>query len=295
MEIFISSIEGNRQKLDGGAMFGNAPRPMWEKWHPADERGRIELACRALLIEFEDQKVLCETGIGAFFEPKLAERFGVQNPDSHQLLKSLSAVCVKEEDITAVILSHLHFDHAGGLLRTFAESQAGKDSLLFPRAKYIVGEGAWKRSQHPHMRDKASFIPQLADKLTQSQRLVIVPEGASSLPKILPECFSFFYSSGHTPGHLHTLVRGKKDTVVFCGDLIPGTAWLHLPLTMGYDRFPEQLIDEKQELYKKAIPENWILFYTHDPKFSASRCRLDESKRVVPFEAVGELLKMKIS
>lgn len=293
MDIFISSVEGNRQMLDGGAMFGNAPRPMWEKWHKPDERGRIELACRAMLVEIGDKKILCETGIGAFFEPKLAERYGVQNPATHELLASLKKLNVNENDIDFVILSHLHFDHAGGLLRTFAETQAGKDTLLFPNAKYIVGEEAWSRNQTPHLRDKASFIPQLTQKLIESHRLIVVPKGASSIPN-LPKNISFFYSSGHTPGHMHTLVKGEKDTVVFCGDLIPGTVWLHIPITMGYDRFPEQLIDEKQELYEKAIAGNWLFFFTHDPKFPASKCKWDEHKKAVPYDAVTELVRQKI-
>jgi glyoxylase-like metal-dependent hydrolase (beta-lactamase superfamily II) len=293
MDVFISSIEGNRQKLDGGAMFGNAPRPMWEKWYKPDERGRIELACRAMLIKVGDRHILCETGIGAFFEPKLAERYGVQNPDTHMLLNSLHKLKLTENDIDAVILSHLHFDHAGGLMRTFAEAQSGQDSLLFPKAKYIVGETAWKRCQQPHLRDKASFIPELTQKLLQTQRLIVIPEGSKTTP-VLPACISFFYTSGHTPGHMHTLVQGAQSTIVFCGDLIPGTAWLHVPLTMGYDRFPEQLIDEKQELYKKGIPGQWIFFYTHDPVYAASRCDWDEHKKVVPIETKPSLVNLKI-
>lgn len=294
MDIFISSVEGNRQKLDGGAMFGNAPRPMWEKWHQPDEKGRIELACRAMLIEVGEKKILCETGIGAFFEPKLADRYGVQNPEKHVLLESLNKLGVSHEQIDAVILSHLHFDHAGGLLHTFAEAQAGNDTLLFPKAKYIVGESAWKRAENPHTRDKASFIPHLTDKLVLSKRLITVPEASKSMNYLLPDCINFFYTSGHTPGHMHTLIRGSKDTVVFCGDLIPGTMWLHAPITMGYDRFPEQLIDEKLELYKRAVPENWIFFFTHDPKFSAARCKFDESKKIQAHDEMGEIVRMKI-
>ena len=294
MPIYLSAVEGNRQKLDGGAMFGNAPRPMWEKWHRPDAIGRIELACRALLVEVGDQKILCETGIGAFFEPKLAERFGVQDPETHHLLLSLKKLGIEEKDISAVILSHLHFDHAGGLLPAYADLEAGNKDLLFPNAQYIVGQEAWERNQHPHIRDRASFIPHLADKLIHSQRLLIIPSGASSAAQKLPTCISFFYSFGHTPGHMHTLIRGQKETALFCGDLIPGTTWLHAPLTMGYDRFPEHLIDEKLELYNKAIPEHWFLFYTHDPVYPASYGRWDENKRVLADQALTSLIRMPL-
>ena len=294
MKIQISAVEGNRQKLDGGAMFGNAPRAIWEKWYQPDTRSRIELACRALLVEVEGKKILCETGIGAFFEPKLAERYGVQNPDTHVLLQSLKVLGIDEKEIDAVILSHLHFDHAGGLLPSYQEAQKGHDALLFPNASYIVGEEAWKRSQNPHLRDKASFIPHLGEKLEQSKRLVVVPKGQTHLPSALPDAISFFYSFGHTPGHMHTVVRGKQNTVVFCGDLIPGTAWVHLPITMGYDRYPEQLIDEKDGLYSRAIPGNWLLFFTHDPLLAASRCKWDENKRVITYDTHPQLVKFEI-
>ncbi|MCJ8278088.1 MAG: MBL fold metallo-hydrolase, partial [Bdellovibrionales bacterium] len=106
----ITSILGNGQWLDGGSMFGNAPRAVWEKWTSVDDLGRIPLACRCLLIETDQYKILCETGIGAFFEPKLAERFGVESPDQHQLLNNLKTLGIEQEDIDFVILSHLHFD-----------------------------------------------------------------------------------------------------------------------------------------------------------------------------------------
>ncbi len=294
MTILLSAIEGNRQKLDGGAMFGNAPRPMWEKWLKPDAIGRIDLACRALLIEVDGQKILCETGIGAFFEPKLAERYGVQDPETHHLLRSLEKLGIHEKDINTVILSHLHFDHAGGLLPPYAEIAAGRSDLLFPNARYYVGQEAWERNQKPHVRDRASFIPELGDKLLKSQRLTMIPTGTELAPKDLPSCLSFFYTSGHTPGHMHTLIRGISSTALFCGDLIPGSTWLHSPITMGYDRFAEHLIDEKQELYSRAVPEHWLLFFTHDPVFVASYAQRDEKGRVIVDKPMKSMVRMSL-
>src|SRR4051812_30634639 len=130
----VHAIKGNTQWLDGGAMFGNAPRPLWERWCPPDARGRIELACRAMLIDEGERKVLCETGIGTFFEPSLRDRFGVAESE-HVLLRSLAALGLGEDDIDVVILSHLHFDHAGGLLSGYHEGAPQR--LLFPRAHYV--------------------------------------------------------------------------------------------------------------------------------------------------------------
>lgn len=152
-EIKATSVLGNGQWLDGGSMFGNVPRPMWEKWLTPDATGRIPLACRALLVEINGQRFLCETGIGAFFEPRLAERFGVQSPERHLLLDNLQDLGLREEDIDYIILSHLHFDHAGGLLPTHQEIKNRGEHLLFPRAQYLVGKEAWTRAEHPHFRD----------------------------------------------------------------------------------------------------------------------------------------------
>ena len=279
MAIQVSSVEGNRQFLDGGSMFGNAPRAVWSKWIAPDERDRIPLACRALLIDDNGKKILCETGIGAFFDPKLADRFGVQDPTEHILLKNLALRGISEDQIDFVVLSHLHFDHAGGLLPTFKEIQEGNDRLLFPNAKYVVGKEAWERALKPHSRDKASFIPGLTDKLLASGRLIIV-EGAQDAR--LPSRMSFFVSNGHTPGQMHLVYKGDKQNICFTGDLIPGRAWVHLPITMGYDRYPELLIDEKESLYKLAVPNSWILFFTHDPEVAAAQVAQDDKGRFSP-------------
>ncbi len=276
-------------------MFGNAPRAIWEKWCPADDQGRILLACRALLVEIQGFRILCETGIGAFFEPKLAQRFGVQKPDQHQLLENIQSLGLKEEDIDCVILSHLHFDHAGGLLPTYREIENGQDRLLFPRAKYLVGEQAWQRALSPHPRDRASFIPGLTDKLEASGRLHLVsgpmaPEGV--LPPEVHPCLEFIYSDGHTPGQMHSLFTGRTRRIFYAGDLIPGRHWVHLPITMGYDRFPELLIDEKRKLYQRAVAEQWLVFLTHDDRYCA--CEIEETegaqKRFQPVHLREDLL-----
>jgi glyoxylase-like metal-dependent hydrolase (beta-lactamase superfamily II) len=264
------SVEGNRQRLDGGAMFGNVPRAVWEKWIPPDERHRIPLACRGLLVEdLERMKVLFETGIGAFFEPKLKDRFGVVEED-HVLLRSLQQRNTSHEDIDAVVLSHLHFDHAGGLLQAFKENTA--PSLLFPKAKFIVSEKAWQRAKSPHARDRASFIPALNDLLESSGRLEIVYGETSPT---LGDNVRFTVSHGHTPGLLLSEIGGTEG-VVFCADLIPGRPWVHLPVTMGYDRYPEVLIDEKREFLEDKMARGVKLFFTHDPEYALASVTKNE-------------------
>ena len=284
---------GNSQKLDGGSMFGNVPRALWSRWLEPDDLGRIPLACRALLIEIEKngetQRVLCETGIGAFFEPKMAERFGVERPDEHVLLQSLSELGLKHEDIDVVILSHLHFDHAGGLLPAHS---SGDTELLFSKAKYVVGREAYSRSLDPHERDRASFIPGLSDQLQRSDRLYILEEG-QKLDGFEQE-LSFFTSHGHTPGQLHTVVHGEKNQVVFAGDLVPGVPWLHVPVTMGYDRYPEKLIDEKKQLYNDVLSEKDWIFYTHDHQVACSRVTKNEKGRIIPVEENSNLVRFEL-
>ncbi len=262
----IYSVEGNTQKLDGGAMFGNCPKAVWQKWAPADDKNRITLACRSLLVREDARNVLCEAGIGAFFEPKLRERFGVQE-DRHVLIESLAKLGLAPGDIDVIVLSHLHFDHAGGLLEPWREG--AQPRLVFPDASYVVSEGAWNRAKQPHARDRASFIPELQGLLEGTGRLEIV-RGERS--ETLGDAYSFTYSEGHTPGLMLTRVEGSAEgPVTFLGDLVPGAAWVHLPITMGYDRYPELLIDEKKALLERIVEENGWAFFTHDPEVAAAR------------------------
>lgn len=273
----LTSLLGNSQRLDGGAMYGNAPRPMWEKWSPPDALHRIPLACRCLLIEDGDRKILAETGIGTYMAPALRERFGVVESE-HRLLLALEQRGISPAEITHVVLSHLHFDHAGGALLPYEDGQPLR--LAFPNAVWLVGAEAFARAEHPHARDRASFIPGFSQLLRETGRLHLI-HGADDHP--LGAAYSFSFSDGHTPGLTMLNVHGKRR-ILFASDMIPGVPWVHLPITMGYDRFPERLIEEKETYLSALEAEGGALFFTHDPHTALSGVKRDDKGR---FSAVG--------
>lgn len=279
------SVLGNSQKLDGGSMFGNAPKAMWSHWATVDDANRIDLACRCLLVKDGDRTILFEAGIGAFFSPEMRDRYGVQEAE-HMLLRNLAAIGVQPEDIDVVVLSHLHFDHAGGVLAAHREGAAAE--LVFTNANYVVGEEAWQRAISPHSRDRKSFIPDLQPLLEATGRLERVVGDRS---ETLGDDYRLHKSDGHTPGMLLAEVCGEEGTtedrgpIVFCADLIPGVPWVRRAITMGYDRFPELLIDEKTALLDDLVARSGRLFFTHDPDVAVCQLLRNDKGHVVAGES----------
>ncbi len=281
----VRTLLGNSQRLDGGAMFGNAPKAMWQQWITPDAENRIPLACRCVLVEQETpegdtRRILLETGVGAFFHPRLRERFGVVEED-HRLLANLQVLGLVPEDIDVVILSHLHFDHAGGLLKPWEADR--EPELCFPNARFVTGKSHWQRALNPHPRDRASFIPEIMALLENSGRLELV---SGERLDWLGDDFGFHFSDGHTPGLMLTEVALPDGPVVFAADLIPGSRWVHLPLTMGYDRYPELLINEKEQLLDHLIARNGRLCFTHDADIAVARVSKDGGGRYQAVDTV---------
>lgn len=271
----LFSVQGNAYKLDGGAMFGNAPKSLWEKWLPADNRNRVRLATRAFLAKTAQSIVLVDAGTGAYMEPKYRERFGVDDP-GQTLISSLEQLGVSHADVTHVIMSHLHFDHVGGLLSAWRQGEEPR--LLFPNAKFYASEAAWERAIHPHIRDRASFVPGLNHQLEESGRLILLRKNDRLAFDELE--IGFFHSDGHTPGLLCADLRWENERAVFASDLIPGRAWVHLPITMGYDRYPELLIEEKNMLLTSIAEDDAWLCYVHDPDIAISKVQVDLQNKI---------------
>jgi len=284
----LDSVLGNSQRLDGGAMFGNCPRAVWSRWSPPDKQGRISLACRGLLVrEDSGRTILFEAGVGNFFAPQIRERYGILE-DEHVLLASLAELGVAPGDIDVIVLSHLHFDHVGGALTAFEE---GKDpALLFENARYVVGAEGFARAADPHPRDRASFIPEFPALLEATGRVEQV-SGTSS--ETLGDGYTFFYSQGHTPGLMMTRIEARDPGPVnYVSDLIPGVPWIHTPITAGFDRFPELLIDEKTETLARVVENNEWLYLTHDPTSAVCQVERGEKGR---YSATGEKPELRSS
>jgi glyoxylase-like metal-dependent hydrolase (beta-lactamase superfamily II) len=283
----LTTLTGNSQKLDGGAMFGNAPKALWQRWMKPDDLNRIDLGCRALLVQDAERNILVETGIGAFFSPELKDRFGVQE-ERHVLLDSLAELGLSDADIDIVVLSHLHFDHAGGLLAAWEKDQPAR--LLFPNARFVTGKRQWQRACQPHARDRASYIPELLTLLESSGRLTLLEETAHC--QLLGPDWRLHWSDGHTPGLLLPEVAMPGGPVVFPSDLIPGAPWVHLPITMGYDRFAEGLIEEKTALLADLVERGGRLVFTHDPQIAMGRVVRDEKGRYGLADAQAGVCKL---
>jgi glyoxylase-like metal-dependent hydrolase (beta-lactamase superfamily II) len=252
--------------LDGGAMFGVVPRPLWQKHLPPDERNRITLAVRCLLIVDGERKILVDDGIGMRWDGRHREMYGIDHRE-RDLDRELQRAGLSRNDITDVVLTHLHFDHAGGTTR--------EGGLAFPNATYHLQRRHWKWAHQPSEKDKGSFRHEDFEALEASGRLHLL-EGATELY----DGIHLFISEGHTVGLQLVRVETDAGSLVFCGDLVPTTAHLKPAWVAAYDLYPLTVIEEKKQLLAQAIEEQWILFFEHDPNTPACTVK-DEGGNVV--------------
>ena len=258
----IHALEAGLQRLDGGAMFGVVPKPLWERRIPADARNRIPLALRCLLVETPDALVLVETGLGNKENEKFLDIYGVENASSDprypdRLQEAIAAAGFSAGDVSIVIDTHLHFDHAGG--NTFHDAE-GRVRVSFPHARYHVQKGEWEWAHRANERTTASYLPHNFDPVMNAGRLKLVEGDVEIVPGI-----SVYRTPGHCPHHQSVIVVSEGETACFLADVVPTMAHLPLPWIMGYDVEPLVTLESKRTLLRRAVDERWLLVSTHDP------------------------------
>jgi glyoxylase-like metal-dependent hydrolase (beta-lactamase superfamily II) len=271
-DLTIHAIQAGGQRLDGGAMFGVVPKPLWEKRIPADERNRISLGMRCLLIEHPSGLILVDTGAGNKETQKFKDIYGLENESTDgnsdtMLEQGLREVGVAAADINIVINTHLHFDHAGGNTRFDANE---KVELSFPNARYFVKRGEYDYALHPNERTAASYFDrnylpiEAAGKLELVLRERDIVKGIRVVP-----------TPGHTPFHQSVLIESAGERAFYLGDLVPTHAHLPLPWIMGYDVEPLVTLETKRRVLKQALDEQWLLIFEHDAAVSSGRVAHD--------------------
>lgn len=283
----VHSIHTGYFKLDGGAMFGVVPKSIWNTLNPADEKNLCRFALRSLLIEEEDRRILIDTGIGTKQDAKFFSHYALHGEET--LDRSLAQKGFSREDITDVILTHLHFDHCGGSV-----DRKG-DQLLpaFPRATYWTNEKHWEWALHPNDREKASFLKENLLPLQEAGQLRFLPEsGLVHQPGRLDfspftEQITIRYAYGHTQSMLLPQIRIGRHTLVYMADLIPTVAHLPIPYIMAYDMFPLVTLQEKKDFLEEAVTEDYVLFFEHDPEQEC--CRLKRTERGIRSREVFRL------
>ena len=250
----LHSIETGRFGLDGGAMFGIVPKTIWSKLNPSDDENRIDLALRTLLITGNKRNILVDNGIGTKFSEKYKKIYKIDH-SKYNLDSSLKKYNLETRDITDVILTHLHFDHAGG--STYKED--GELKLTFPNATYYVQKANYEWALTPNEKERGSYLKENFVPVLEKGKLQLVEGKFDIIPHI-----DVIFSDGHTVGLQLVRISDEKNTLVYCADLIPTTSHIKLPYIMGYDIDPLKIIQEKKELLSTACSDSWILFFEHD-------------------------------
>lgn len=267
----VHALQAGGQQLDGGAMFGVVPKPLWEKRIPADARNRIPMGMRCLLVEHDDGLVLIDTGAGNKETEKFIDIYGIENAGTTgptMLEDAIRAAGHAPEDIRLVINTHLHFDHAGG--NTFVNS-AGEVLPSFPNARHVVQRGEMEYATHTNERTAASYFTRNWDAIVAAGRFDLI----DGEPEIVPG-ISVRRTPGHTPHHQSVMIDGGGgDVAIFLADVMPTAAHVPLPWIMGYDVEPLVTLESKRSLLARAAAESWLLVFEHDATVAWGRVTPD--------------------
>ncbi|MEE3152614.1 MAG: MBL fold metallo-hydrolase [Candidatus Neomarinimicrobiota bacterium] len=253
----LYSIETSEFGLDGGAMFGIIPKIMWEKKAPSDSLNRIKMVTRSLLLVSDSHKILIDTGNGSKWTKKYLELYNI-DLSMYNIDSSLKKYGFTVDDITDVVCTHLHFDHAGG------NTIYHENNLVptFSNATYWIGEKNWNLANHPSQKDQGSFMECDWEVLAQNNMIMLVKD------KFLPG-LEIYFTEGHTDGLMHPVISDGNKTLFYGADIFPTAAHIPVPWVMSYDLRPAETIKEKDSLLKKMHDEEWILFFEHDPIYQA--------------------------
>ena len=257
----VHALQAGLQQLDGGAMFGVVPKTLWERKIPADAKNRIPLGMRCLLVEHPDGLVLVDTGAGDKESQKFYGIYGIENAPvgpggPTQLESALAQAGFSPGDVSLVINSHLHFDHAGGNTR---KGESGEAVPTYPNARYIVRRGEWDWAHRPNERTSASYFPHNYEPLASAGRLELVDDDREIVPGI-----RLRRTPGHTPHHQGILLESGGERMFFLADLAPTAAHVPLPWIMGYDVEPLVTLESKRTLWAEAERERWTVVFEHD-------------------------------
>ena len=249
----LYAIETGLFKLDGGAMFGVVPKPLWERTNPADENNRIEMAARSLLIEDGNRLILIDTGLGNKQSEKFFSHYALWG--EYNLSSSLEKAGFHQDDITDIVFTHLHFDHCGGAI---VRNKKGFYEPAFKNARFWSHKDHWQWATAPNVREKASFLPENILPLEESGQLNLL-DGSST-----PLGFDVLLMDGHTEKQMLPKIQYKGKTIVFVADLIPTAGHLPIPYIMGYDTRPLLSLEEKARFLEEAVSNDYLLFMEHD-------------------------------
>lgn len=267
----LTPLTDGNFRLDGGAMFGVVPKPMWERRAPADEKNRIGMSMRPLLVEVGGQRILIDAGCGDKMSAKEAAIYGFDR--AFNLTHSLASHGLTAGDIDIVIASHLHFDHAGGFTERVGD---GPVMPRFPNAKYFIRRAEYEDATHPHERNRASYFLENFVPLVDAGLVTFNDEDTEIVPGI-----TAIRTGGHTMHHQMIKIESGGKTAVFTADLIPTAAHIDEPWIMAYDLYPMDTLAFKRTFVREAIEREYVIFFEHDPAIAAGVIREDNGKKRV--------------